>query len=460
MSASLSSLRVLLLLLLAWSAGALSIALPSPAEAQRGKPEGLYYKSWAVVIGIENYLLAPKFPGAVEDAKTVAAALRKVGFEEVIEIYDKDAGSKQLHQLLADYLPRKVGRQDRVAFFFTGHAGITRDPQGKDVGYLVPWDAQQNNVSKALTFDEIKEFTRRSASKHTLLIFGTGLRGWEVTAAQQLSLEGRDAPEEETEKRAVQVLTAGDKGETSLQQSGKSLFVQALLSGLSGAADQNKNGWLMASELSHYVKQQVEAASGGKQHPQFAQLDGAGDTILIEGRKAAFTIGPEPKSEAERTQAAKAQYEQAFTLLQQQKSAEEALERLNRAIQYDPNFGDAYVLKSYVRLEVLPQLDEALSAAKLAVEHAPQNPDSHYTLGLVLEKRAQYAEAERAYLQALSVNPNYADVYFSLGVLYADQLKDGKKSVDAFRRYLELGGVSERAKMAVEQASNQPSSGK
>jgi tetratricopeptide (TPR) repeat protein len=229
---------------------------------------------------------------------------------------------------------------------------------------------------------------------------------------------------------------------------------------LSGAADQNKNGWLMASELSHYVKQQVEAASGGKQHPQFAQLDGAGDTILIEGRKAAFTIGPEPKSEAERTQAAKAQYEQAFTLLQQQKSAEEALERLNRAIQYDPNFGDAYVLKSYVRLEVLPQLDEALSAAKLAVEHAPQNPDSHYTLGLVLEKRAQYAEAERAYLQALSVNPNYADVYFSLGVLYADQLKDGKKSVDAFRRYLELGGVSERAKMAVEQASNQPSSGK
>ena len=27
-----------------------------------GKPEGLYYKSWAIVIGVENYLLAPKFP--------------------------------------------------------------------------------------------------------------------------------------------------------------------------------------------------------------------------------------------------------------------------------------------------------------------------------------------------------------------------------------------------------------
>jgi tetratricopeptide (TPR) repeat protein len=347
-----------------------------------------------------------------------------------------------------------------VALFFAGHAGTARDPQGKDIGYLVPWDAQQNNVSKAVTFDEIKEFTRRSPSKHTLLIFGTGLRGWEVTTAQQLSLEGREAPEEETEKRAVQVLTAGDKGETALQQDGKSLFVQALVSGLSGAADQNKNGWLMASELSLYVKQQVETASGSKQHPQFAQLDGTGDTILIEGRKAAFTAGPEPKTAAERTQAAKAQYEQAFALLQQQKSAEEALERLNRAIQYDPKFGDAYVLKSYVRLEVLPQLDEALSTAKLAVEHAPQNPDSHYTLGLVLEKREQYVEAERAYQQALAVNPNYTDVYFSLGTLYADHVKDSKKSVDAFRRYLELGGVSERARSAVDQAGPAPSPGK
>jgi tetratricopeptide (TPR) repeat protein len=216
----------------------------------------------------------------------------------------------------------------------------------------------------------------------------------------------------------------------------------------------------MATELGVYVKDQVETATGGKQHPQFAQLDGAGDTILIEGRKAAFTAGPEPKTPAERMQAAKAQYDQAFALLQQRKSAEEALDRLNRAIQYDPTFGDAYVLKSYVRLEVLPQLDEALAAAKLSVEHAPQNPDSHYTLGLVLEKRGQFAEAERAYRQALSVNPNYADVYYSLGTLYADQLKDDKKSVEAFRRYLELGGVSERAKSAVEQAGGQPAPGK
>ena len=51
----------------------------TPAQAQIGKPEGLYYKSWGVVIGIENYLLAPKIPGAIEDAKTVAQVISQVG---------------------------------------------------------------------------------------------------------------------------------------------------------------------------------------------------------------------------------------------------------------------------------------------------------------------------------------------------------------------------------------------
>src|SRR5207249_2922492 len=106
-----------------------------PVQAQLGKPEGLYYKSWAVVIGVENYLVAPKLPGVVEDAKVIAQALRKLGFE-VLELYDKDASSRRLQQTLMDFLPRKVGRQDRLVIYFSGHAGITQGGSGKDMGYL------------------------------------------------------------------------------------------------------------------------------------------------------------------------------------------------------------------------------------------------------------------------------------------------------------------------------------
>ncbi len=422
----------------------------SAVQAQLGKPEGLYYKSWAVVVGIENYLVAPKVPGALESAHAVAAALRGLGFDEVIELQDKDASFKRLMQILNDYLPRKVGRQDRVVIFFAGHAGITQDFQSKELGYLVPWDAQLTNTNKTITFDHLKEFSRRSASKHMLLLFDANIRGWEVTAPQPLSLEGRLSPEDDTEKRAVQVLTAAEKDETVGHAPGESPFATALVAGLKGAADLNKNGWVMASELAAHVKQEVGAGTKGAQHPQFVQLEGDGDVVLVEGKKGLFLLGSEPTNEADRAKAARTQYEQAFALLQQQKSAEEALERLNRAIAYDPSFGDAYVLKSYVRLEVLPNLEESLAAARAAVQHAPQNPDSHYALALVLEKQSQYHDAEQAMQQALAVNPAYADVYFSLGALYADHLNEPRKSVDAFRRYLELGGQSERATRAVQ----------
>jgi tetratricopeptide (TPR) repeat protein len=415
-------------------------------------PEGLYYKSWAVVIGVENYLLAPKIPGVIDDAKAVAQALRKLGFEEVVELYDKDASLRRLQQTLVDFLPRKVGRQDRLVIYFAGHAGVTQDSSGKEMGYLVPWDAQVGNVSKSITFEDLKEFSHRNASKHTLLLFNVAVRGWEISVAQPLSLEGRSSPEDDTEKRAVQVLTAGDKGESLSRDQHRSLFVKALVKGFTGEADLDKNGWLMATEVGQYVKQQIQAQTKGTQHPIFAQLEGDGDTILVEGRKAAFRLGGEPQSPAERQQAAKMQYEQAFTLLQTRKGQKEALERLNKALEYDPTFGDAYVLKSYVLLEVLPNLEEALAAAKAAVQYAPKNPDSHYTLGLIYEKLERYGEAERAMREALVVNPSYVDVYFSLGELYADKIKDQKKSVEAFERYLELGGNHSRAREAVAQS--------
>ncbi len=375
-------------------------------------------------------------------------------------MYNKDASYRRLHHILNEVLPRKVGRQDRVVIFFAGHTGSTLDMNSRDLGYLVPWDSQPNAASKAVTMDHLKDFSRRVMSKHVLFLIDGGLAGWDVTPPQQLSLEGRLSPEEDTDKRAVQVLTAANKGETPTRQDGRGVFIQALVAGMKGAADADKNGWLMASELGLYVKQQVEQLSGGAQHPQFARLDGDGDIIIIEGKKAAFRMGPEPKTEAERMAAAKEQYELAFSLLKEQRSIEEALERLDRATQYNPAYADAYVLKSYIRLEMLPNLDEALTAAKLAVQHGADNPDSHYTLGLVFQRRGQYQEAEQAFRKALALNPTYSEVYFSLGELYAEGLKDQPKAVEAYRKYLETGGTDSRAKAYVDRAGGAPPGGK
>ena len=275
----------------------------STAEAQLGKPEGLYYKSWAIIIGIENYVLAPPIPGAISDAKKVTEAFRRLGFDEVIEFYDKEASSRRLHQLLDDMLPRKVGRMDRLVIFYVGHAGLMQDSEGQDRAYLVPFDAQVNNVTKSITVEHLKEFTRRSASKHTLLILDAPVFGWETTEPPGLSMEGRMAPESDTDRRAVQVISAaGSKGEAAVRFERSSRFVEALLAGLSGSADLDGNGWLMASELGAYLVRQVEAASNGMQRPASLRIDGDGDTALIEGRKSAFTLGADPQIPSERQQ--------------------------------------------------------------------------------------------------------------------------------------------------------------
>ena len=428
----------------------------STAEAQSGKPEGLYYKSWAIIIGIENYVLAPPVSGAVSDAKKVAEAFRRLGFDEVVEFYDKDASSRRLHQLLNDMLPRKLGRMDRLVIFYAGHAGVMQDSDGQDRGYLVPFDAPVNNVTKAITVEHLKEFTRRSASKHTLLILDAPVFGWETTEPPGLSLEGRPAPESDTDRRAVQVISAAGKGEAVVRSEKSSGFVEALLAGLSGSADLDGNGWVMASELGAYLVRQVETASNGTQRSSSLRIDGDGDTALVEGRRSAFTLGAGPQTPSERQREAKVQYERAVALLQEGKLGEEALERLDHAIGYDPTYGDAYVLKSYVRLEVVPNLDEALATGLLAVKYAPENPDSFYILGLIYKKRGKFVEAETALRQALRVNNTYQDVYYELGALYADHLNDQSKSVEAFRRYLELGGTHARARATVSQADRMP----
>jgi tetratricopeptide (TPR) repeat protein len=221
-------------------------------------------------------------------------------------------------------------------------------------------------------------------------------------------------------------------------------FVQALLMGLSGAADLNHNGWLTASELGTYIQEQVEAVS--------LRIDGDGDTVLLQHRKADPVL--EPQQRPNDREAAKNEYDQALAQLQGGKYADEALARLNRAIEYDPTFAEAYLLKSYLRLEVLPQLDEALVAGQQAVKHAPDNADAFYTLGQVHEKMGHYEEAEHAYVQAAKLNPKNTDVYFSLGTLYEDQLNDNAKAIEAFRRYLDLGGAHARARAAVSLAGS------
>src|SRR5919201_6584912 len=99
-----------------------------------------YRKSWAVMIGIKEYSSSDemKLDNAVNDANELASLLKEIGFDEIKEIYDKEATKERIMSFLMDDLINKVEGNDRVLIFFSGHA-ITHINKGdhSKSGYII-----------------------------------------------------------------------------------------------------------------------------------------------------------------------------------------------------------------------------------------------------------------------------------------------------------------------------------
>lgn len=61
-------------------------------------------------------------------------------------------------------------------------------------------------------------------------------------------------------------------------------------------------------------------------------------------------------------------------------------------------------------------------------------------LGWLYTQKGRYKEAENTYLKALKIDPNYANAYYNLGLLYDKHLKDEIGAIECFERYIALKG--------------------
>ncbi|MDX1707829.1 MAG: caspase family protein, partial [Desulfobacterales bacterium] len=114
-------------------------ALPPLTRVESAtQQKALYGRSFAVVIGINRYEKWPGLEFAVADANAVKNRLQKTGFDDITVIMDQDATQRRILSELFHVLPQKVGRNDRVLFYFAGH-GQTQDvPGGGKKGYIIP----------------------------------------------------------------------------------------------------------------------------------------------------------------------------------------------------------------------------------------------------------------------------------------------------------------------------------
>jgi hypothetical protein len=240
-----------------------------------------YTQRIAAVIGVNDYDKWPALTGAEPDARRVAAQLKKLGFDQVFELYDKDATRNAILRLLGSELQAATQENDLVMIFFAGH-GQTETlpgPAQEKRGYIIPVDGDPERVfSTGIPMRQLREITSRLPAKHIYYAMDSCYSGLGFTRG--IGLVKKNANhyiDKVTSLRSVQMVTAGGEGEEVLEREGRGLFTSRLIEALSGEADLNGDGYVTANEIGTYVTPRVTEDTDAKQTPQSGRLEGEGE---------------------------------------------------------------------------------------------------------------------------------------------------------------------------------------
>ena len=257
---------------------------PKTKKQKRDKPEPEYRpfeKSYAVVIGINNYVKWPALEFAVADAEAVKARLKDSGFDHVVVILDREATQSRILTELFHELPKKVTNQDRLFFYFAGHGQTESLPQGGKRGYIIPADGDVTNFADtAISMQQIRNLSRRISAKHILYVMDSCYSGLGLNRSGRLSSKLNGYLRKVASMRVVQIITAGGAGEQVQERDGHGLFTTYFLKALNGSADINKDNVVTGTELGAYLRPTVSEASQLAQTPLYGRLEGEGEFLF------------------------------------------------------------------------------------------------------------------------------------------------------------------------------------
>ena len=103
------------------------------------------------------------------------------------------------------------------------------------------------------------------------------------------------------------------------------------------------------------------------------------------------------------------------------------------------------------RLEVLKakfrdSVPGIAKASRISQKMMRENADMHYNLGTIFLHNKQYREAIQEYERVLELRPNDPETHYNLGVLYDDYLKDREKALHHYQKYMAINPRAPDAK--------------
>lgn len=245
--------------------------------------EQIYKRRVAVVIGINKYYPWPGLEFAVNDAKSIKDRLLKIGFDQVIELYDKDATRARILRVLSDELPGIMGPDDCLLVFFAGHGATEELIDGEKEDYIIPVDADDKNFrGTAISMSSIHTMIKRYRAKHKLFIFDSCYSG--LGLKRSGGMQDKKIMDEYIKNMARKpvsfIMTAGGKDEQASEEKGHGFFTRAFLDAIDDKSGLTSNGYMVATDIALQVRKKVHDKSEGKQIPQFGILAGEGDFIF------------------------------------------------------------------------------------------------------------------------------------------------------------------------------------
>ncbi len=256
---------------------------------RRPELSSFYRDSWALIIGINDYIRAPKLRYAINDANEMEKVLVEFyGFkwDKIIKLIDREATKENIMKAF-DKLRLSADKDDRVLIFFAGHGITVTLPDGREKGYILPVDGSQDElITSAISTDQLNEISQLIKAKHLFFIMDACYGGLIFARAQPLSPTALDYLEVISTRRARKALTAGGRDQTVLDTGpgGHSVFTFYLIDGLKNmTADLNRDGMITSAELNEYVAPRVTAESNKGQTPEYGILAGdmGGDFVFI-----------------------------------------------------------------------------------------------------------------------------------------------------------------------------------
>jgi tetratricopeptide (TPR) repeat protein len=117
---------------------------------------------------------------------------------------------------------------------------------------------------------------------------------------------------------------------------------------------------------------------------------------------------------------------------------DKAISDYNKAIELNPRFAKAYVVRGYAYERGKDQYDKAISDYNKAIDLSPNDASAYENRGLAYYLKRDYDKAISDYNKAIELNPSDAGTYTNRGIAYEEGKGQYDKAISDYSRAIEL----------------------